>query len=255
MKYVFILGAVMFAGAGAAYAADTAELREAVTCKPVENIVKFMQKIDDIPKDDSTVIITKVGAQIKAADGGEMPLRVYSKVGDQETPLLIDPAGTIENFDRLMAMPEETQMCIEDPARAGTPSDEPGLTFSLSTDTEYSETTGRHSLEQLRLGSKEGKTHYKTVYGGGIRNAFIPDINHVLIAPVEGQPLPKIFVEKDGAPIDVKIEEVGYELDRFHVVSVKDMRKAEADFLVVEGPYTLQPVPSVKKLRSFGMID
>lgn len=255
MKRTLILSAVMFAGAGTAYAADAAELREAVSCKPVEDIVKFMKKIDDIPKDKSTVVVTKAGAQIEAADGGDMPLRVFSKVGDQETPLEVDSEGVLVNFSRLMAMPEETQMCIEDPARAGTPRDEPGLDFRLSVETVYRELTGRHSLEQLRLGSKEGKKHYKVLYGGGIKNAFIPDIDHVLVAPVEGQPLSKVSVEKDGASIDVEIEELGPEKDRAYVISVKDMKKAEADFLIIEGLYKLTPVPSVKKLRSFGLID
>lgn len=238
-----------------ALAQESAATRSAIICRPVKAVVKFLKKIEDIAPESRSIVDTVMSVQIKALDGKDMPKRIYVSVGDQETPLTLDPAGYIEGFSRLSGMPEETQFCIEDPARAGTPLSSPGLNVHMSSSTQYLAADGRHDIATLLLGGKHGKTHYKKTMGGGIKNAFIPRIDHVLVSPVGGKALPEVSVLRGDVAVDVAIEEVGYGPARFHVISLKDMKKAGAESLRITGGYTLKPVPSVKKLRKFGLID
>lgn len=248
-------GSVPLAHANEAVGEPPEAVREAVICRPVKPIVKHLRKITDIPAENRTLVDTVISLQLKALDGGDMPERLFVKTSDQEKTLTLDEAGYVEDFMSLSAQGEDAVFCIQDPARAGTSRSKPGLNINMSTVTKYISASGRHSLEDLLIGAQQGKTHYKKTFGGGVKNAFIPSIDHVLVSPLGGMELPKISVVGENGPVDIKIEETSYGAKRFHVMSVKEMKKAGAQALLITGGYELKPVPSVKKLRKFGMID
>jgi hypothetical protein len=252
---VTLFAGILAAAPIQAQESDAKALREAVTCRPVKAIARFLKKIDEIPAKDRSLVDTFISLQVKALDGGDLPQRLYVKTNDQEKTLLLDEAGFVKDFAKLSSKSEESFFCIEDPSRAGRVISEPGLNVHMSTVTKYKSASGTHDIETLLAGMEQGKAHYKKTFGGGVKNAFIPSIDHVLVSPIGGQPLPKVSVLGASGPVDVDIEQVSYGPKVFFVLSVKEMRKAGAQSLLVDGGYELKPVPSVKKLRKFGMID
>jgi len=254
MKYLF-LPLIFLIPAQLSHAKESAEardLRSHLTCKSLTSVIKFYGKLKALPAEKRDTIDTRLNAFVKIKDDGALPLRLYYTDGNRVTDFTITPEGKIQDFAKIADLNPEGELCIEDPARVGTPNDVPGLNFEIDVATTFLDKDGLHALTDLQDGVADGKAHFKALYGGGARNFFIPKATHIMVTYTQEESQARIKAAKADKFLDgLTIES----FDTFYIFALKDLETLGADSLHVSGgAYNLQPVPSPKKMKALGLI-
>ena len=113
----------------------------------------------------------------------------------------------------------------------------------------FKSTTGSHSLAELKEAAKDAKKFYKKMLPDVVA-MIMPDTDYFAIKMIDRSATPAAFVSVNGSEIELYMEAV----KDMWVVSLDDILELGADnFLIYGGDYDLQPVPSPKTLRRFGM--
>jgi len=255
MRYIsgLCLAVVLAGGASTAFADDAeeaVELREETRCFPVEGIATFMKRFDGLDETRTDTLEAVFEAAVEVRDEGAMPDRLYLKSGDEETNLILNDDGMVQDFTALAkAAPEDTEMCLQDKARAGTPVDQPGAVFSLPVSIRLQNQSGAYDMAELQDGLKDGKAFYKKMVGGPAA-LLVPKMTHLVIA-----------YDEDDIPLDVAVFNGNEiietpETEAFnggYVIRFKDLKKAGATMIKVSGgAHTINPAPSVKTMKKFG---
>ena len=138
---------------------------------------------------------------------------------------------------------------MDDPTRADRPEDDEGLYFEMGLSPLFKSTPGEHSLAELKEACKDGKKFYKKMLPGAIA-IFMPDTDYLAIRMVDRKAKPTAFALVGETRVPLALERV----KDMWVSSLDDIKEADADSLLIEGgAYDLQPVPSPKTLRRFGI--
>lgn len=258
MRYILGLcyAAVLAASGGQAVADDAeaaVELRDAIRCFPVKSIVNYMTRFDGLDDSRTDTLQANFKARMVIRDEGAYPDRVFLKSGDAETALVIAEDGRLQDFPPLAkAAPKDTEICVEDKARAGTPVDQPGASFSLPLSIELQNKSGTYKMAELVDGLKDGKAFYKKMVGGPLA-MLVPKMTHLVISYDEDNVPLDIAVFKGDQLIDTPAVEA---FSGAHVIRLKDLKNAGASHIKISGgAHNISPAPSIKTMKKFGFGD
>jgi hypothetical protein len=249
----YIIACALFAAPAFAQDANTEgadeEMRPAEMCFPAKDMIKYQQKFAKLDAKKKDTVSVKPAAQFEIMTvGASFPQRFFVRDGDVETDMPILPDGSVPSFGTLFAASKDAEICIFDPARAGTPKDEKSIKFDVNMDVSFNQAGGTHSLAELEDGLKDGKSHYKKMFGA--MSFMMPNLTHVILSyEAEDTPV-QITATQGGAPI------TGLTSEAFagaHVIEVAAIEALGGDGLqIVGGTYQLEPGLSVEKMKKFG---
>lgn len=226
------------------------EVREETRCFPAEGIIGFMTRFDGLDETKTDTLHAVFAANINIEDEGGFPDRIYIKSGDQETDMPLDDEGLIQGFTPIIkAAPEGTEICIDDKARAGTPVDQPGATFSLPLSIRMKNESGTYDMAELKDALKDGKSFYKKMVGGAMA-LLVPKMTHLIVTYEEKETPLNLAVFNGDELIESPVAEV---FNGGHVIRYKDLKKAGATRVEISGgEHRILPAPSIKTMEKFG---
>lgn len=250
MRYLSfgVLSALMLSST--AYAeTESAELREEISCFPAGEIIEFLGKFDDLPDDRTDTVSAKFAAAFTVTDGGNLPDRFFYRNADAETDFNMTPEGEVADFMTLKSAAKNTEMCVQDKARIGLPNDEDGIDFNLDLDIAFKNTSGVHSVEELRDGGNDGRKHYKKMIGG-LMSKMLPKFEYATLS-YEDETIGSdtISAFRDGQKLDDLEIEI---FEGSFVISIDQLEDMKADEIRISGgAYSLEPTPSIKIMKKF----
>lgn len=236
---------------GAQDGEDPVELREETRCFAASNITGFVKRFDDLDASKRDSVDASIRPAIIINDEGDYPDRLYVQHGEQQDDVAIEGEGRMPTLIPLLKTAhEESEICLEDKARAGTPVSEPGASFNMSFSIRHINTSGTYAMAELEDGLKDGKSFYKKMVGGAMA-LLVPKMTHVVVAYEDDEANPQIDAYKG----EERLGEFNIELfDGGHVIRLKDLKKLGATHLKVSGgEHFVSPAPSIKTMKRFGL--
>jgi len=229
---------------------EPVELREETRCFQAEGLINFIKRFDDLDESRTDTLHAVFEAKIEIRDEGEFPDSLYIKSGDQKTNMVLDDEGLIDGFETaIMAAEPESEICIQDKARAGTPVNQAGAVFNMPLSIRMKNTSGRYDMAELQDGLKDGKAFYKKMVGGAYA-LLVPKMTHLIVAYNEDDVPLNLSVFNNDAPIATPEAEP---FNGAHVIRFKDLKKLGATHIeITGGPHRISPAPSVKTMKKFG---
>lgn len=246
LKYI-ILPALPLAFSLPVYADETTKPTTPEKCFSAEFYVDALAKTASLKSEKRDIVDTVIVMQMTMQGDAPLPERFTYRTGDVDTELPIQADGTVPTATQIAGMPEG-KFCLMDQRIGENGEGKIGVGLGIESDVLYKNTSGTHTLAELVEGAKDGKQHYKKMYGGMVG---LVKFNHLLVE-YENDSIPaQITATKNGMPIE------GLTTDTFssaYIIKIKDLKKLGADGLSVGGgPYTLSPAPNKKTLeKHFG---
>ena len=233
--------------------ADTSKLRGETFCFPAKDVPKLVSELAEVKPERRNIVDVRLQPRFIIKDGGVWPDRFYlAKDGELVTDLPFSrETGAVPTFIPAATARPDADICVDDPTRAARHEDDEGLYFEMGLSPLFKSTPGTHGLAELQEACKDGKKFYKKMLPGAIA-IFMPDTDYLAIRPVDRSIVPSAFAVRGDLRTPVALEPV----KDMWVASLDDIKDADAESLVIEGgAYDLQPVPSPKTMRRFGMGD
>jgi len=184
-------------------------------------------------------------------DDGVWPDRFYlAKDGEVVTELPFSrETGAVPTFIAAATERPDTDICVDDPTRADRSEDDEGLYFEMGLSPLFKSTPGQHDLAELVEAAKDGKKFYKKMLPDALA-IFMPDTDYFAIRMIDREAIPSAIAVIGAVEKLLDMEAV----KDMWVVSLDDIEGAGADRILIKGgAYDLQPVPSPKTLRRFGL--
>lgn len=233
-------------------AAADDDLRGETFCYPAKKVERIISDLAEIDTERRNVVDVKLDPKFLINDGGTWADRFYLRVDDTITELTVEkPSGRVPDFLNAVNAAPDSDVCIDDKARADRPKFDEGLYFEMGLSPYFHNRSGTHDLKELREGTKDGRKFYKKMAPGPL-GMFVPDCDYLAIKYEAADITPVVFAMVDG----IKRPVASTAHDTMHVVSLKALEKAGAAALIIEGgAYNLQPVPSVKFMKRIGWGD
>ncbi len=249
-KYGF-MGIVLLANVFStqSYASEN-DMAVGIDCMPAKDFVKILGKLSSLNDDrtDSVSMIPKMWFVVK--DGGALPGRVFFRHAEEEVPFHLNENGVVTDFLRVKDMHKDGEMCLEDKTRIGKDEekgedDEGDLALNIDMNLAYHNTSGTHSLAELKDGLDDGRAHIKKIAPAMV-SFMIPKFTHLSVSTNDGQ-IANISAFKDGVDIpglDVTL------FEGMQIVEFSQLKELGADGLHITGAkYTLGPTPAPKDRR------
>ena len=199
------------------------------------------------PDETETVGMVPTARLVAAEPFPGLPPRVYARDGETLTEWRLSEEGLVIGFESVADATEAVRLCAYDPGRAGTEPNVDRFRWQIETDIVYRNASGRHAMEEIEDGLRDGRKHYRQV--AGVWSLVVPKMTHLMIRPrVPGAAL-SVAARRNGAALPP------LEMGSFcglPLLKVDELRDGGAEELVVEGgPYVLLPVPGPKALARF----
>lgn len=254
MKYA-ILPFIVTALCGTAVNAHAAksELRGEMFCFPAKDVPKLVRKLGEVKDEYRNIVDVRLMPRFIIKDGGVWPEKFYlAKAGQLVTELPFSrDNGAVPNFIEATKAQPDTDICIDDITRADRPVEDEGLYFEMGLSPLFKTSTGEHSIAELKEAAKDGKKFYKKMLPKVI-SAFMPDTDYFAIRMIDRKSMPTATAITSDRQTNLDLE--AYK--DMWVVSLDDIKGLGAEQLIISGgAYDLQPVPSPKTLRKFGLGD
>lgn len=254
MKYAILPFALtVLCGAATTAFADAPKLRGQTFCFPAKDVPKLVGKLAEVKEERRDVVDVRLEPRFIIKDEGVWPDKFYlAKDGELVTELPFSrETGAVPTFIEAATARPDTDICVDDPTRAERPEDDEGLYFEMGLSPLFKSTPGRHSFAELEEACKDGKKFYKKMLPSAIA-LFMPDTDYLGIRMVDRKAVPTAYAMIGETRVPLELELV----NDMWVASLDDIEDADADTLIIEGgAYDLQPVPSPKTLRRFGLGD
>lgn len=257
MRYIFsaaIISTSMLA-CGFAFADDFDRegVRGEVYCFPTKSAVETVSKLQGANEDKKNVVAPPLTPRFRIFDGGKLPQEFFLRGDDEQmlTAFTISPDGSTPDFiPKVLSAERDSDICIKDVNRVGRPADDEGLYFEMGLTPEFKSPSGRHTIDELLEGCKDGKSLYKKMVPAAVR-LLMPSADHLSLKyEAEGTPLQAVAY-KGGEALPAIESEI---YNDAYVFDLDDLEDMGADTLVISGgAYTLSPVPSVKTMKKFGI--
>ena len=173
-----------------------------------------------------------------------------------KTAFTIEDDGKITDFKKLISFDKKGEFCIQDKRYIGKTKEQTKDVFSvsLSFDVAFKDAKGLHTLDKIRDGLKDGKSHYKKMFPAPLK-LMIPKMTHIGVAYKDNEDgrereNPEIFAVLDGMNLsDLQMEY----FSAMYIIAVDDLQTLGADSLkITGGDYRLYPLPSIEKMKKFG---
>lgn len=254
MKYAILSFALPIVSLFAASAqADAPDLRGETFCFPAKDVPKLVDELAKVKAKRRNIVDVRLEPKFIIKDGGVWPDRFYLAKNDElvrELPFSRE-TGAVPDFIAAASARPDTDICVDDPTRAERPSRDEGLYFEMGLAPLFKSTPGEHNLAELEEAAKDGKSFYKKMLPDVVA-MFMPDTDYFGIKMIDRAATPTTFARMGAVETELPMELV----KDMWVVSLDDIKNAEADGIIIKGgAYDLQPVPSPKTLRKFGWGD
>jgi hypothetical protein len=247
MKYAILPFTLM-----AAFAAGE-KLRGETFCFPAKDVPKLVSELGEVKAERRDIVDVRLKPRFIIKDDGIWPDRFYlSKDGELVTEMPFSrETGAVPSFIEAASARPDTDICVDDPTRADRPYDDEGLYFEMGLAPLFKSTPGKHSLAELEEAAKDGKKFYKKMLPSALA-IFMPDTDYFGIRMRDREAVPTAAAFSGDIENILELEPV----NDMWVVSLDDIEDLDASYLVIGGgEYDLQPVPSPKTMRKFGMAD
>lgn len=216
-----------------------------IECMPAKDFVKILGKLSML-KEDKTDTVSMVPKMLfKVNDGGALPERVFFRHMNAETPFHINTQGVVTDFVRIKDMHKDGEMCLQDKTRIDAPEDSDGLELNIDMDLSFHNTSGVHSLAELKDGLDDGRAHIKNIVPAMMR-FMIPKFTHLSVTTENGKPRQIRSYNDDGEVSGLNISVV----ENMQMIEYAQLQDLGADSLhITGGPYTLGPTPDPKDMK------
>lgn len=234
-----------------AYADDDVSQASGIKCKPAKDLIKVITKMSSMKSSQTDTVAAFPNMRISAAEGYELPKRLFVRAGSTETDLPIDKNGRVSGLEVLKGLDKSSDFCVQDKTLTGATEGEKTMSMSMDFDISYKNKSGRHEIAELRDGLKDGRAHIKKLVPAPVR-LMIPKFDHVLIE----------YLDENGETIDVAPQIAAYKgdekvdgltlerLENMHFVKIDQLQEIGADSLRIEGgTYKMDPSPSLEKIK------
>lgn len=252
MKYAILPFIItVLCGAVQSASAETSDLRGKTFCFPAKDVPKLVNKLAEVKVEYRNIVDVRLEPRFIIKDGGVWPEKFYlAKDGELVTDLPFSrETGGVPDFIAAATARPDTDICVDDITRAERPEDDEGLYFEMGLSPLFKSTTGQHDLAELKEAAKDGKKFYKKMLPKVI-SAFMPDTDYFAIRMIDRKAIPTVTAITGEASEMLDLE--GFK--DMWVVSLDDIKSVGANQLLINGgAYDLQPVPSPKTMRKFGM--
>lgn len=230
--------------------ARKSQLRGITFCFPAKSVPKIVDEIAQVKDKYRNIVDVKIDPKFIIKDGGAWPEKFYlAREGMTVTDMPFSKEdGRVPSFMSEVRAAPDTDICIDDPARADRPANDEGLYFEMGLSPFFENRSGKHSMAELNEGTKDGKKFYKKMLPDAF--AFLmPSTNYLAVKyDVVGTPL-QAFALIDGKEVPVSSERH----KDFDVIDCEELQGLNATALIIRGgSYQLQPVPSPSVMRRFG---
>lgn len=212
-------------------------------CFPIERAQSVTHKFAKMKDSRRDTVDTKLTAYFVNMEARTTPPTLYLKDGDTRQDFTITADGEVTGFAAAVNTARSSaQVC-------GNAQEDGKLGMGMGTDVSFIDRTGPFTLDVLRDGLDDGKSHYKKSVPGPLA-MFVPQMTHVMVTydPLD-TPADIVAVVKGEAVSDVQIEPFG----KAYVIALNTLENMGAEALSVRGgTFTLSPVPSIKAMKSLG---
>lgn len=229
---------------------DRDGVRAETYCYPAKHAAKTITQLAKLKPEQRNVVAINIAPRFLIYDGGQLPERYYVTNGDEAVDFTISPDGQVPDFvEKVLAADKDADLCIQDPARSGLDADDESLYFEMGLTPFFNNISGRHTIDELVKGSKDGKAHYKKMVPAAVR-VLMPDTKcfHIKYTLVDTPP--EIYAE---TPTGLQLIEGEY-YNEGYVITLKQIESHDATALIIKGgAYKIAPVPSIKTMKRFGV--
>lgn len=254
MKYTILpfVVALLWVMSGNAFA-NSQKLRGETFCFPAKQIPKLVSEVAEVKAKRRNIVDVRLQPRFVVKDDGVWPDRFYlAKDGEVVIDLPFSrETGAVPTFIEAAIARPDTDICVDDPTRADRPENDEGLYFEMGLSPLFKSTPGEHSVVELEEGARDGKTFYKKMLPGAFA-IFMPDTDYFAIRMIDRKTMPTVTALTGGLRKKLKLEA----FKDMWVVSLDMIEGMGADRIIIGGgAYDLQPVPSPKTMRKFGIGD
>lgn len=245
VKTVHILASAVFA-ALAVQSAAAEEARGNPYCFPAKGIGNMVERINNVDAKRRDVVNVTVAPKFLIRDDGPWPERFFIRNDGEEFDVpVITPSGETPGFVALAKTHERGEVCVTDAARAELPASDESLYFEMGLSPLFKNISGRHDIDELKEGAKDGKVFYKQMVPAAFR-MFTPATDSLAVKYKSESAQPKIFAQTDEG--EIELPAVAYR--DMYVVTLDQLEEAGGTALIVKGgEYSLQPTPTVAFMK------
>ena len=232
--------------------ASDPKIREAENCFDAGWVSKKLRKLATLNSDKTDTVGVSPSAQY-ILDGSTQhyPERVYIKDQGEQTEFPVSPDGWLIGFEKISGASDEVEFCHYDPKRAGRPFNADGIKLNINTEIQFHNQSGAHSLDEIKDGLKDGRSHYKKI--AGALAIVVPKMNHIMIEYKDETLALDFTAMKNGTPLTETVPVIFCESP---MIKVKDLEDIGADRIIISGgDYTLLPVPGLAAMKRFQGCD
>jgi len=226
------------------------KLRGEVFCFPVKDVSKLVDRLKEVDEDRRDIVDVRVNPKFLIKDEGSWPESFFlrTKTGDIDIPIE-KPSGLTPTFIETAYEHSDGDVCVADKARADRPEHDEGLYFEMGLSPLFHNVSGKHTMEELKEGTKDGKVFYKKMIPAAVR-MFMPDTKYLAVQYHDLRTdNVQVFAKTDDGDVPLEVEPY----KDMHVVAYETLEDMGASALIVKGgTYRLQPTVSVKIMKRFG---
>lgn len=225
-------------------------LMETEWCLPITRLSKNLRKFEKL-KPEKRDRVGPILTYVFTLKEGELPPeRLELRDGGQTRVIPLtrkDRKMESANLAPLVQSARDTgEVCIIDPAREGRPMKEAGYNLAFGFDIQFTDTPGTHSLEDLKDGGKDGRSHWKKMVGA--MGFIMPKFDHVAVSGDDDDP-PAVTALREGEALGTLEGEF---LEGARLIDLDDIEDMGAGAIRVEAAdYRLTPSPDAKTVRRF----
>ena len=228
------------------------KIREAENCFDAGWVSSKLRKLATLNADKTdTVGVSPSARYILDGSTQHYPERVYIKDQGEQTEFPVSLDGRLLGFEKISSASDDVEFCHYDPKRAGLPFDADGIKLNINTEIQFHNQSGAHSLDEIKDGLKDGRSHYKKI--AGALSIVVPKMSHIMIE-YEDETLALDFIAmKSGTPLTDTVPVI---FCGSPMIKVKDLEDIGADGIIISGgDYTLLPVPRLAAMKRFQGCD
>ena len=236
-----------------AFAKDAdSKIRQDENCFDAGWVSSKLRKLSTLKANKTDTVGVTPSAQYILDDNTQhYPERVFMKDQGEQTEFPITPDGRLIGFEKISGASDEVEFCHYDPKRAGLPFNADGIKLNINTEIQFHNQSGAHSLDEIKDGLKDGRSHYKKI--AGALSIVVPKMSHIMIE-YEDETLALDFIAmKSGTPLTDTVPVI---FCGSPMIKVKDLEDIGADGIIISGgDYTLLPVPGLAAMKRFQGCD
>lgn len=215
-------------------------------CFPADDIIKTLEKFDSLNLEKRDTVGADLRVSIELEDGEVMPEQVELRDGDKTAPVVFDEENrSIGLASQARIASRDSKLCFVDPPRAARTHADRGYAIDFGMGVRFLSAPGQHTLDEIKDGLKDGRSHYKKMVGA--MGFMVPKFDHIAIANDEETP-PTVWATADG----IDIGEPAFELyDGARMISLDTLEEMGAHGIRVDGVYRMTPSPDAKTVAKF----